>query len=64
MFLSTFACQVGVGFVLDLWPASSGHYPKAAHLTAWAGLVALQALAAVWYAMGGRRARREAAAAR
>ncbi|AQV93086.1 MFS transporter [Cupriavidus necator] len=64
VFLSTFACQVGVGLVLDLWPATGGHYPKAAHLTAWAGLVALQALAAVWYAMGGRRARREAAATR
>lgn len=64
VFLSTFACQVGVGFVLDLWPATGGHYPKVAHLTAWAGLVALQALAAVWYAMGGRRARREATAAR
>ncbi|SPR99191.1 putative transporter, Major facilitator superfamily MFS_1 [Cupriavidus taiwanensis] len=63
VFLSTFACQVGVGFVLDLWPASGGHYPKAAHLMAWSGLVALQALAAVWYALGGRRARREAAAA-
>ncbi|WP_051073547.1 MFS transporter [Cupriavidus neocaledonicus] len=64
VFLSTFACQVGVGFVLDLWPATGGHYPKAAHLAAWSGLVALQALAAVWYALGGRRARREAAAAR
>ncbi|SOY57276.1 putative transporter, Major facilitator superfamily MFS_1 [Cupriavidus taiwanensis] len=64
VFLSTFACQVGVGFVLDLWPATGGHYPKAAHLAAWSGLVALQALAAVWYAIGGRRARREAAAAR
>ncbi|MCO4860557.1 MFS transporter [Cupriavidus sp. WGlv3] len=64
VFLSTFACQVGVGFVLDLWPASGGHYPKAAHLAAWAGLVVLQVLAAVWYAVGGRRARREAAAAR
>lgn len=57
VFLSTFACQVGVGFVLDLWPATSGHYPKASHLAAWAGLVVLQVLAAVWYALGGRRAR-------
>ncbi|UDM49748.1 MFS transporter [Cupriavidus sp. MP-37] len=64
VFLSTFACQVGVGFVLDLWPATGGHYPKVAHLAAWSGLVALQALAAVWYAMGGRRGRREAVAAR
>lgn len=56
VFLATFACQVGVGLVLDLWPSSAGHYPKAAHLTAWAGLVGLQVLAAVWYLMGARRA--------
>ncbi|MDQ0141766.1 MFS transporter [Cupriavidus necator] len=61
VFLSTFACQVGVGYVLDLWPATGGHYPRSAHLAAWGGLVALQALAAVWYALG---ARRKAAAAR
>lgn len=64
VFLATFACQVGVGFVLDLWPATDGHYPKAAHLAAWGGLVLLQGLAAVWYAMGGRRAPAKAAAAR
>ncbi len=55
VFLATFACQVGVGLVLDLWPATGGHYPKAAHLVAWSGLVVLQALAAGWYAMGARR---------
>ncbi|MEM5428891.1 MFS transporter [Cupriavidus oxalaticus] len=55
VFLATFACQVGVGFVLDLWPSSGGHYPKAAHMTAWGGLVVLQVLAAVWYLMGARR---------
>lgn len=57
VFLSTFACQIGVGLVLDQWPAAAGHYPKAAHLTAWGGLVVLQALAAVWYLMGARRRR-------
>ncbi|KWR89524.1 MFS transporter [Cupriavidus sp. IDO] len=57
VFLATFACQVGVGLVLDLWPATAGHYPKAAHLTVWAGLVALQVVAAVWYLMGARRPR-------
>ncbi len=57
VFLSTFAWQVGIGMVLDLWPATAGHYPAAAHLAAWAGLVALQGLAAVWYVMGARRTR-------
>jgi len=55
VFLATFICQVGVGKVLDLWPATDGHYPKAAHLTAWAVLVALQLLAAAWYLMGAGR---------
>ncbi|NUT13861.1 MAG: MFS transporter [Cupriavidus sp.] len=57
VFLSTFACQVGVGLVLDFWAATAGHYPKAAHLTAWGGLVVLQTLAAVWYLMGARQPR-------
>lgn len=56
VFLSTFACQVGIGLVLDLWPADAGRYPKAAHLTVWGGLVALQVLAALWYMLGARRA--------
>jgi MFS family permease len=55
VFLSTFACQVGVGLVLDFWPARDGRYPAAAHLTVWGIFVALQALAAVWYALGARR---------
>ncbi|WP_431831562.1 MFS transporter [Cupriavidus consociatus] len=55
VFLATFACQVGVGFVLDLFPSSGGHYPKAAHMAAWGGLIVLQVLAAVWYLMGARR---------
>ncbi|WP_011298779.1 MFS transporter [Cupriavidus necator] len=52
VFLATFLCQVGIGQVLDLWPATGGRYPATAHLSAWAGLVTLQALAAVWYAIG------------
>ncbi|MGN5478975.1 hypothetical protein ACTMU2_24370 [Cupriavidus basilensis] len=49
VFLATFACQVGAGFVLDLWPVSDGRTIQEAHLAVWSGLVALQALAAVWY---------------
>ncbi len=54
VFLSTFACQIGIGMVLDLWPADAGRYPKAAHLAVWTGLVALQVLAALWYLLGAR----------
>jgi predicted MFS family arabinose efflux permease len=54
VFLSTFVFQVGIGLALDFWPAEAGRYPKAAHLTVWAGLVALQLLAALWYLSGSR----------
>lgn len=57
VFLSTFAWQVGIGMVLDLFPAQAGRYPAAAHLAAWTGLIALQGLAAIWYAMGAGRRR-------
>ena len=55
VFLSTFVCQVGVGYILDFWPAVDGRYPKAAHLTVWGIFVTLQLLAALWYALGARR---------
>lgn len=49
MFLLIFGCQVGIGAVLNLWPAQQGHYPAPAHLTAWGLLIGLQLLAAAWY---------------
>jgi predicted MFS family arabinose efflux permease len=54
LFLLIFGFQVGVGAVLSLWPATSGRYPAAAHLTAWGILVVLQVLAAMWYVFPGR----------
>lgn len=63
VFLATFACQVGIGYVLDFWPAVGGRYPAVAHLWIWGGLVLLQLAAAAWYAWagrGGRAALREA----
>jgi len=55
VFLATFACQVGIGYVLDFWPAAGGRYPAAAHLWIWGGLVVLQMAAVGWYAWAGRR---------
>ncbi|CAM4218960.1 MFS transporter [Bordetella muralis] len=49
MFLTIFLCQVGIGWVVDLWPGQGGMYPPAAHLAAWGIVLALQAAAAVWY---------------
>ncbi|MGF6601599.1 MFS family permease [Paraburkholderia sp. GAS448] len=54
LFLLIFGFQIGVGAVLSLWPATSGRYPPAAHLTAWGILVALQVLAAIWYVLPSR----------
>ncbi|MBN9115096.1 MAG: MFS transporter, partial [Pandoraea sp.] len=45
IFLLIFLCQVGVGAVLGTYAAHSAQ----AHFSAWTGLIALQALGAVWY---------------
>jgi uncharacterized membrane-anchored protein YitT (DUF2179 family) len=58
IFLLIFGFQVGVGAVLSHWPASGGHYPQAAHMTAWGILVALQVLSAMWYALPTRKTAR------
>ncbi|MGF6534330.1 MULTISPECIES: MFS transporter [Paraburkholderia] len=54
LFLLIFGFQIGVGAVLSLWPADAGHYPAAAHLTAWSVLVALQIASAIWYVLPSR----------
>jgi len=51
LFLLIFGFQVGIGAVLNRWPVEGGHYPAAAHLTAWAILVLLQLAGAVWYCL-------------
>jgi predicted MFS family arabinose efflux permease len=55
IFLLIFGFQIGIGAVLSHWPASGGHYPATAHLTAWGILLALQAASAIWYALPGRK---------
>ncbi|MGA3248037.1 MAG: MFS transporter, partial [Paraburkholderia sp.] len=54
LFLLIFGFQIGVGAVLSLWPATAGHYPAVAHLTAWGILVALQIASAIWYVLPSR----------
>jgi MFS family permease len=49
MFFAIFALQVAIGAALGRWPMQAGRYPAAAHETVWAVLIALQAIAAVWY---------------
>ncbi|KUY94864.1 hypothetical protein WS50_02880 [Burkholderia territorii] len=54
IFVLIFAFQIGIGAVLSHWPAIDGHYPAAAHVTAWSVLLALQIASAVWYAWPAR----------
>ncbi|WDD93662.1 MFS transporter [Burkholderia sp. FERM BP-3421] len=54
IFVLIFAFQVGVGALLSQWPVHDGHYPAAAHLTAWSVLVALQVASAIWYVLPSR----------
>jgi len=49
VFITIFLCQIGIGWIVDLWPAQDGHYPAQAHLAAWGVVLALQVAGAVWY---------------
>ncbi|WP_063548924.1 MFS transporter [Burkholderia territorii] len=56
IFVLIFAFQIGIGAVLSHWPAIDGHYPAAAHVTAWSVLLVLQLASAVWYVWPARSA--------
>ncbi|QTO44425.1 MFS transporter [Burkholderia latens] len=60
IFVLIFAFQIGIGAVLSHWPATDGHYPVAAHVTAWTALLALQCASAVWYVWPARGAGKQA----
>jgi len=46
-----FACQWGLGALINLWPAdAAGVYPQAAYATAWGVVLALQFVALAWVA--------------
>ncbi|WGS48878.1 MFS transporter [Paraburkholderia sp. D15] len=55
IFLLIFGFQIGVGAVLSHWPASGGHYPASAHLTAWGILIAMQIASAIWFVLPDRK---------
>jgi MFS family permease len=55
IFVGIFVAQITIGAVLNHWPPMSGHYPVVAHQCVWAGLIAMQALAALWYFAPGKR---------
>ncbi|MBK1781790.1 MFS transporter [Advenella sp. WQ 585] len=48
-FVCIFSMQMGIGYILDVWPQQEGVYPPQAHITAWGIMLGLQLLAALWY---------------
>ena len=51
VFVVAFACQWGLGALINLWPAdAAGVYPQAAYATAWGVVLALQFVALAWVA--------------
>lgn len=51
-----FAVQVGVGFVVDLWSTVEGRHPAIAYQAAFGIVIALQAIAFLWFVRPTRRA--------
>lgn len=53
---TAFAVQVGVGFVVNLWPAEEGRHPEIAYQTALGIILLPQAVAFLWFVRPRRRA--------
>jgi hypothetical protein len=45
IFVAAFSAQWGIGAIMDLWPASGGHYPAVAYRAAFGVVAALQVVA-------------------
>lgn len=55
VFLGTFACQWGIGVIVDFWPrGGDGSYPPEAYRVALAALLAAQTAGIVWYLLNRR----------
>jgi len=49
VFVVAFACQWGLGIVINLWPVDAlGIYPQTAYATAWMWALGLQIIALIW----------------
>lgn len=53
---SAFAVQVGIGFIVELWPGEAGRHPPVAYQTALGINLALQAVAFLWFVRPRQRA--------
>lgn len=53
---AAFAVQIGVGLVVDLWPAEEGRHPAIAYKAAFGIVLALQAVAFLWFVRPTRHA--------
>lgn len=58
VFVAAFAAQWGIGAVITLWPPGpAGGYAPAGYQAGFSAMLGLQALAAAWFALAGRRFR-------
>jgi len=58
---TAFLMQAGIGAVVEMWaPGADGHVPAAAYAVAFLGVIAVQAVAFIWFVVS-TRGRREAA---
>ena len=56
VFMAAFACQWGIGVVINRWPVTAaGGYAAAGYQAGFGVIVVLQALAATWFLFAGRR---------
>jgi MFS family permease len=53
---SAFAVQIGIGFIVEFWPAEAGRHPPVAYQTALGIILALQVAAFLWFVRPRRRA--------
>lgn len=57
VFVGAFGAQWLIGAIIGLWPVNAaGHYSASGYNCAFSVLVALQLIAALWYALGGQKA--------
>jgi hypothetical protein len=58
VFVAAFACQWGIGVIIHQWPVKhDGGFATEGYLAAFAVMLALQIIGALWFAASGRRAR-------
>lgn len=55
IFSFAFACQWGIGAIINLWPSTGGHYDPNGYRAGFAAFLALEAVALAWFLASSRR---------